>query len=65
METKTDAKPHRMPGPVKRSASRPILALKGKIQSQVKLETVLNLVSENDDVDRTLAPEDGTCLGNH
>jgi len=47
METKTVAKAHRMPGPVKRSAIRPTLALKGKIQSQVKLETVVVLVSEN------------------
>ena len=45
METKTVAKAHRMPGPVK-SAIRPTLALKGKRQSQVKLETIVVLVSE-------------------
>jgi len=48
METKTVAKAHRMPGPVKRSAVRPTLALKGRRQSQVRLETVVVLVSEND-----------------
>ena len=49
METKTVAKAHRMPGPVKRSTIRPTLALKGKRQNQVKLETVVVLVSENND----------------
>ena len=46
MEANTLAKAHRTPGPVQRSVIGPTLVLRGKRESQVKLETVL--VSEDD-----------------
>ena len=41
METNTLAKAHRTPRPVQRIAIGPALMLRGKRESQVKLETVL------------------------
>ena len=46
-EMKTVAKAHNMPGPVQRSAIRPVLMMKGNKQIQVKLETLLVNESDN------------------